>query len=59
MQRIKPYIKRYGMEKEVKKKKILLLSILLYTHAHCSVFPFYFPNFLKQQKECSSLLQVF
>lgn len=47
------------MEEEVKNAQISLLSILLYAHAHGTVFPFSFPNSLNQQKECSSLLQVF
>jgi len=58
MQRIEPYIKRCRMEEEVK-KKILLLSILLFAPARGSVSPFPFPNSFNQQKECSSLLQGF
>lgn len=58
MQGIKPYAKKDRVEEEVKKVNPVL-SVLLCTHIHGTVLPFYFPNSLKQQKECSSLLQVF
>lgn len=51
-------IKIYRMEEEVfNENKSSFLHSFSSVHIHGSVFLFYFPKSLKQQKECSSLLQ--